>query len=172
MSHCLPGFAVEPLQQTLQQNRALHRSTTQAVRHAADVELYSSTALSSALYLYSALHSTSSTPSLRWGDAAVPALAPIWRSPFRHTASPLPDTPAAASVHPLVAPRRARRTPGSRASEGKAGGYRRTRARVLYTRPRGGPRTPTRVSHLSFTPIFSTNPNLLVPLFTCIKKCS
>ena len=42
MSHCLPGgLAVEPLQQTLQQNRALHRSTT----HAADVELYSSTAL-------------------------------------------------------------------------------------------------------------------------------
>ena len=78
--------------------------------------------------------------------------------------------PPAASVHPLVAPRRARRTPGSRASEGKAGAYRRTRARVLYTRPRGGPRTPTRVSHLSFTPIFSTNPNLLVPLFTCIKN--
>ena len=35
---------VEPLQQTLQQNRALHRSTTQALRPA-DVELYSSTAL-------------------------------------------------------------------------------------------------------------------------------
>ena len=47
------GFAVEPLQQTLQQNRALHRSTTQAPRHAADVELYSSTALQSALQLYS-----------------------------------------------------------------------------------------------------------------------
>ena len=31
----------------------LHRSTTQAPRHAADVELYSSTALSSALHLYS-----------------------------------------------------------------------------------------------------------------------
>ena len=52
----------------------LHRSTTHAVRHAAhhaaDVELYSSTALYSALQrstplqLYSALHSTSSTPSL------------------------------------------------------------------------------------------------------------
>ena len=57
MSHCLPGgLAVEPLQQTLQQNRALHRSTTQAHRHAADVELYSSTALQiyqSALHLYS-----------------------------------------------------------------------------------------------------------------------
>ena len=39
------GFAVEPLQQTLQQNRALHRSTTEAHRHAADVERYSSTAL-------------------------------------------------------------------------------------------------------------------------------
>ena len=47
------GFAVEPLQQTLQQNRALHRSTTQAHRPAADVELYSSTALQSALHLYS-----------------------------------------------------------------------------------------------------------------------
>ena len=47
MSHCLPGgLAVEPLQQTLQQNRALHRSTTQALRPAADVELYSSTACS------------------------------------------------------------------------------------------------------------------------------
>ena len=48
----------------------LHRSTTHAVRPAADVELYSSTALysalqrSTALQLYSALHSTSSTPSL------------------------------------------------------------------------------------------------------------
>ena len=31
----------------------LHRSTTQAPRHAADVELYSSTALSSTLHLYS-----------------------------------------------------------------------------------------------------------------------
>ena len=31
----------------------LHRSTTHAVRHAADVELYSSTALQSALHLYS-----------------------------------------------------------------------------------------------------------------------
>ena len=53
-SLCLPGgLAVEPLQPTLQQNRALHRSTTHAVRHAADVELYSSTALQSALHLYS-----------------------------------------------------------------------------------------------------------------------
>ena len=49
----------------------LHRSTTQALRPAADVELYSSTLLYSAperstsLQLYSALHSTSSTPSLR-----------------------------------------------------------------------------------------------------------
>ena len=47
----------------------LHRSTTQAHRPAADAELYSSTALqlysSTALQLYSALHSTSSTPSLR-----------------------------------------------------------------------------------------------------------
>ena len=47
-------MAVEPLQQTLQQNRALpHRSTTEALRPAADVELYSSTALQSALHLYS-----------------------------------------------------------------------------------------------------------------------
>ena len=52
MSHCLPGgLAVEPLQQTLQQNRALHRSTTEAPRPAADVELYSSTALSSSTAL-------------------------------------------------------------------------------------------------------------------------
>ena len=55
----------------------LHRSTTEAVRHAVDVELYSSTALYSAperstsLQLYSALHSTSSTPSL----SLAPALA-------------------------------------------------------------------------------------------------
>jgi len=53
----------------------LHRSTTQALRPAADVELYSSTELYSAperstsLQLYSALHSTSSTPSLRGGRA-------------------------------------------------------------------------------------------------------
>ena len=54
LSHCLPGgLAVEPLQQTLQQNRALHRSTTEALRPAADVELYSSTALQSALHIYS-----------------------------------------------------------------------------------------------------------------------
>ena len=62
---------MKSLQQTLQQNRALHRSTTEAPRPAADVELYSSTLLYSApgrsasLQLYSALHSTSSTPSLR-----------------------------------------------------------------------------------------------------------
>ena len=49
----------------------LHRSTSDSHRPAADVELYSSTALYSAperstsLQLYSALHSTSSTPSLR-----------------------------------------------------------------------------------------------------------
>ena len=36
---CPGGLAVEPLQQTLQQNRALHRSTTEALRPAADVEL-------------------------------------------------------------------------------------------------------------------------------------
>ena len=41
----------------------LHRSTTEAPCPAADVELYSSTA-STSLQLYSALHSTSSTPSL------------------------------------------------------------------------------------------------------------
>ena len=39
------GLTVEPLQQTLQQNRALHRSTGDSHRPAADVELYSSTAL-------------------------------------------------------------------------------------------------------------------------------
>ena len=49
------GFAVEPLQQTLQQNCALHRSTTQALRPAADVELYSSTALQSALQISTTL---------------------------------------------------------------------------------------------------------------------
>ena len=38
---------------TLQQNRALHRSTSDSHRHAPDVELYSSTALQSALHLYS-----------------------------------------------------------------------------------------------------------------------
>ena len=54
----------------------LHRSTTHAVRPAADVELYSATALysalqrSTALQLYSALHSTSSTPSLSCCSAA------------------------------------------------------------------------------------------------------
>ena len=54
LSHCLPGgSAVEPLQLTLQQNRALHRSTSDSHRPAPDVELYSSTALQSALHLYS-----------------------------------------------------------------------------------------------------------------------
>ena len=59
----LPGrLAVEPLQPTLQQNRALHRSTGDSHRPAADVELYSSTALSGALQrstslqLYTALY--------------------------------------------------------------------------------------------------------------------
>ena len=65
--HCR---AVEPLQQTLQQNRALHRSTTHPPRPAADVELYSSTARSPALQLYSALHPLHPTPSLRvWSKA-------------------------------------------------------------------------------------------------------
>ena len=82
MSHCLPGgLAVEPLQQTLQQNRALHRSTTHAVRHAADVELYSSTALQSALHLYSStalytlhpLHPPSGLVIIRWQPSASPA---------------------------------------------------------------------------------------------------
>ena len=55
VSHCLPGgLAVEPLQQTLQQNRALHRSTTQALRPAADVEL-SALQRSTALYISTAL---------------------------------------------------------------------------------------------------------------------
>ena len=64
----------------------LHRSTTHAVRHAVDVELYSSTLLYSAperstsLQLYSALHSTSSTPSLR-------CRAPV-RPPRRNAARP------------------------------------------------------------------------------------
>ena len=44
---------VRTYNKTLQQNRALHRSTTHPHRHAADVELYSSTALQSALHLYS-----------------------------------------------------------------------------------------------------------------------
>ena len=43
----------------------LHRSTTEALRPAADVELYSAPERSTSLQLYSALHSTSSTPSLR-----------------------------------------------------------------------------------------------------------
>ena len=60
----------------------LHRSTTHAVRHAADVELYSSTALQSALHLYSStalytlhpLHPPSGChedrrPRRRWTDA-------------------------------------------------------------------------------------------------------
>ena len=60
----------------------LHRSTTEALRPAADVELYSSTALysalqrSTALQLYSALHSTSSTPSLRVASRARGSLYP------------------------------------------------------------------------------------------------
>ena len=55
------GLAVEPLQQTLQQNRALHRSTSDSHRHAPDVELYSSTALQSALHLYISIYSLQST---------------------------------------------------------------------------------------------------------------
>ena len=57
----------------------LHRSTTHPPRHAADVELYSSTLLYSAperstsLQLYSALHSTSST-SLPQEASCVPEL--------------------------------------------------------------------------------------------------
>ena len=74
-------LAVEPLQPTLQQNRALHRSSGDSHRPAPDVELYSSTALQSALHLYSStalytLH-TSSTPSLRTRNAR------IWRSVLR-----------------------------------------------------------------------------------------
>ena len=49
------GFAVEPLQQTLQQNRALQCSTSASLCPAPDVELYSSTALQRALYISTAL---------------------------------------------------------------------------------------------------------------------
>ena len=54
LSHCLS----RPLQQTLQQNRALQRSTTQAVRPAADVELYTTTALQRSRALYSSIYSS------------------------------------------------------------------------------------------------------------------
>jgi len=65
------GYDIEFVVEISRCRAPLHRSTTHAVRHAVDVELYSSTALysaperSTALQLYSALHSTSSTPSLR-----------------------------------------------------------------------------------------------------------
>ena len=65
------AFDVEFVVEISRCRAPLHRSTTQALRPAADVELYSSTLLYSApecstsLQLYSALHSTSSTPSLR-----------------------------------------------------------------------------------------------------------
>ena len=54
LSHCLPGgLAVEPLTtNSTAKSRYLHRSTGDSHRHAPDVELYSSTALQSALHLY------------------------------------------------------------------------------------------------------------------------
>ena len=47
------AFDVEFVVEISRCRAPLHRSTTQAPRHAADVELYSSTALQSALHLYS-----------------------------------------------------------------------------------------------------------------------
>ena len=55
------GFAVEPLQQTLQQNRALHRSTiiglTSSRAGCRALQLYSAPERSTSLQLYSALRS-------------------------------------------------------------------------------------------------------------------
>ena len=50
---CLVRMYVEFVVEISRCRAPLHRSTTQAPRHAADVELYSSTALQSALHLYS-----------------------------------------------------------------------------------------------------------------------
>ena len=84
------AFDVEFVVEISRCRAPLHRSTTQALRPAADVELYSSTLLYSAperstsLQLYSALHSTSSTPSLSFklGAHSATAYAPtrIWRA--------------------------------------------------------------------------------------------
>ena len=87
----------------------LHRSTTQALRPAADVELYSSTALQSALHLYSsiysALHSTSSTPSLRAGVVVVVLERRVGSAPcdlVGRAAVPVEGVPVAARVEPSV----------------------------------------------------------------------
>ena len=67
------AYDVEFVVETSRCRAPLHRSTTQALRPAADVELYSSTALysSTSLQLYSALRSTSSTPSLSAAAALI-----------------------------------------------------------------------------------------------------
>ena len=64
---CPGGLAVEPLQQTLQQNRALHRSSlynggASSRGGCRALQLYSAPEPSTSLQLYGALHSTSSTP--------------------------------------------------------------------------------------------------------------
>ena len=66
-------------------NRALHRSTTEAPRPAADVELYSSTALQSALHLYSSTALYTLHPLHPPSDTDTNRLT-------RHTASWLPHT--------------------------------------------------------------------------------
>ena len=106
MSHCLPGgLAVEPLQQTLQQNRALHRSTTHAVRPVPDVELYSSTALQSSTGLQSALHLYSSTALYTLHPLHPPSGAGAGRRPAR-----MPRPPLARRL-PTSPPRSSRRAP-------------------------------------------------------------
>ena len=86
MSHCRPGgLAVEPLQPTLQQNRALQCSTREALRPAPDVELYSSTALHSStalqrstLYLHP-LHAPSvGKLNFAWGSILWLAAVTVW----------------------------------------------------------------------------------------------
>ena len=64
------AFDVEFVVEISRCRAPLHRSTSDSHRPAPDVELYSSLQLysSTALQLYSALHSTSSTPSLRAGS--------------------------------------------------------------------------------------------------------
>ena len=64
------AYGVEFVVEILRCRAPLHRSTSDSHRHAPDVELYTALQRSPALQLYSALHSTSSTPPPSAGPAA------------------------------------------------------------------------------------------------------
>ena len=149
------GCAPAPHQFVVEISRCrapLHRSTTHAVRPAADVELYSSTALysalqhSTALQLYSALHSTSSTPSLR-------------------TCAGRTSSEAHRAGDPITAPA----THGVTVSLGRLG-HRSHRGKPAFPRRASGGRLSRRLSSFGRNETSNTTPATRWPVRNIIKE--